>query len=182
MTTDPAPHLFWITSRAAGTVALVTASLAVCVGLLMSIRWLKGRGPDLRVVHEILSLSTLVAIAVHGLVLVGDSFLHPSLADVTIPFVSGYKTIWTTLGIISGWALVVLGLSYYARGRIGPARWRRLHRWIAVAWILGVVHGLMEGTDAGTTWFVLTVAAAVLPPFAMLAARHAAAPPGRATA
>ncbi len=45
-----------------------------------------------------------------------------------------------------------------------------------MAWILGVVHGLMEGTDAGTTWFVLTVAAAVLPPFAMLAARHAAAP------
>ena len=88
MTTDPAPHVFWITSRAAGTVALVTASLAVCLGLLMSTRWLKGRGPDLRVAHEILSLSTLVAIAVHGLVLVGDSFLHPSLADISSAFAS----------------------------------------------------------------------------------------------
>ena len=34
MTTNPGPHLFWITSRAAGTVALVLASLAVSLGLL----------------------------------------------------------------------------------------------------------------------------------------------------
>ena len=47
MTTDPMPHLFWITSRAAGTVALATASLAVALGLTMSTRLLKRRGPDL---------------------------------------------------------------------------------------------------------------------------------------
>ena len=40
----------------------------------------------------------------------------------------------------------------------------------------------MEGTDAGAPWFLLTVAAAVLPPFALLAARHAAAPREEATA
>ena len=132
MTTDPGPHLLWITSRAAGTVALVTASVAVALGLLMSTRWLKGRGPDLRVAHEVLSLTTLVAIAVHGVVLLGDGFLHPSLADVTIPFVSDYKTVWTTLGIVSGWALAFLGLSYYARKHIGPgagARCTASPRW-----------------------------------------------------
>src|SRR5690349_21689281 len=107
MATDPSPQLFWITSRAAGSVALVTASLAVCVGLLMGTRWLKGRGPDLRVAHEILSLSTIVAIVVHGATLLGDKFLHPSVADITVPFVSYYKTIWTSLGIISGWALIL---------------------------------------------------------------------------
>ena len=37
-TTNAGPHLFWITSRAAGTAALVLASLAVCLGLLMSTR------------------------------------------------------------------------------------------------------------------------------------------------
>jgi methionine sulfoxide reductase heme-binding subunit len=171
MTTDPAPHLFWITSRAAGTVALVTSSLAVCLGLLMATKLRKGRGPDLRVAHEILSLSTLVAIAVHGLVLIGDAFLHPSLADVTIPFVSGYRTFWTSLGILSGWALVLLGVSYYARKLIGLQRWRTLHRFTALAWVLGVAHSLGEGTDAGQTWFLVMTAVVAVPALLLLVTR-----------
>src|SRR5437870_2938965 len=129
MATDASPHLFWITSRAAGAAALVLASLSVCLGLLMATRLLKrAGGPDLRVAHEALSLATMAAIAVHGLALLGDHYLHPSLADIAVPFASGYKTVWTTLGIVSGWALVALGVSYYARARIGQQRWRTLHR------------------------------------------------------
>jgi sulfoxide reductase heme-binding subunit YedZ len=176
MTTDPGPHLFWITSRAAGTVALVTASVAVALGLLMSTRWLKGRGPDLRVAHEVLSLTTLVAIAVHGVVLLGDAFLHPSLADLAIPLVSGYKTVWTTLGIVSGWALAFLGLSYYARKHIGARRWRALHRFTALAWVLGVAHSLGEGTDAGQVWFLAMTAVVAVPAALLLVGRLTAAP------
>ena len=57
--------------------------------------------------------------------------------------------------------LILLGLSYYVRGRIGPARWRKLHRFTALAWVLGVVHAVGEGTDAGAAWFLLTAAAVV---------------------
>jgi len=78
MHTDPTPHLFWITSRAAGIAALVLASLAVWLGLLMSTKLLRGRAADLRVAHEILSLSTIVAIVLHAAALFGDRFLHPS--------------------------------------------------------------------------------------------------------
>ena len=67
--------------------------------------------------------------------MLGDQFLHPSLADISIPLVSGYKTLWTTLGIVAGWGLVLLGVSYYARRRIGAARWRKLHRFTALAWV-----------------------------------------------
>ena len=171
MATDPSPHLFWITSRAAGSVALVTASLAVCLGLLMSTRWLKGRGPDLRVAHEILSLSTIVAIVVHGATLLGDKFLHPSVADITIPFVSDYKTIWTSLGIISGWALILLGLSYYFRKHIGVARWRSLHRFTALAWLLGVAHTLGEGSDAGQVWFLAMTGVVAVPAALLLVSK-----------
>ena len=41
MNTALTPHLFWITSRAAGFAALVLASLAVSLGLLMSAKLLK---------------------------------------------------------------------------------------------------------------------------------------------
>src|SRR5262249_45199415 len=164
-------HFFWITSRAAGIVALLASSLAVSLGLMMGGRLGKGRKPDLRITPEALSLATLTALAGHAPALLGDSFLHPSLADITIPFASGYMRFWTTIGIIGGWMLVILGLSYYVRGRIGPARWRKLHRFTALGWLLGVAHSIGEGTDAGTAWFLLAAAAVVLPASALLVAR-----------
>jgi sulfoxide reductase heme-binding subunit YedZ len=173
LATATGPHLFWITSRAAGIAALMLSSVSVCVGLLMGGRALKGRGPDLRAAHEALSLATIGALFVHGLSLIGDAFLHPSLADVSIPFVSGYKTLWTSTGIVAFWAMALLGLSYYARSRIGVQRWRRLHRFTALAWILGLVHSLGEGTDAGQTWFLAMVGIVVIPAIALLVVRHA---------
>ncbi|MGA2925001.1 MAG: ferric reductase-like transmembrane domain-containing protein [Solirubrobacteraceae bacterium] len=171
MTTDLTPHLFWITSRAAGFAALILASLAVCIGLLMSTKLLKRRGPDLIATHEILSLATIVAIAVHALALLGDQYLRPSLADIAIPFVSSYKSLWTSLGIVSGWSLILLGLSYYARRRIGAKRWRKLHRFTALAWLAGLVHALGEGTDAGQVWFLAMVAIVTIPALGLLATR-----------
>ena len=85
-------------------------------------RLTKGRLPDLKVTHEALSLATIAALLIHALALVGDGYLSPSLADVSIPFVWEYQRVWSTLGIVAGWSLIVLGLSYYARGRVGAAR------------------------------------------------------------
>ncbi len=171
MTTDPGPHLFWITSRAAGSVALILSSVGVCLGLAMGTSWLKRSCRDLRSTHEVISLATMAALLVHGLALIGDRFLHPSLADVAIPFVSGYKTIWTSIGIVGAWAMIVLGLSYYARRQIGQQRWRTLHRFTALAWALGVIHTLGEGTDAGEAWFLGMTAVVVLPALALLVGR-----------
>jgi methionine sulfoxide reductase heme-binding subunit len=171
VSTDPAPHLFWITSRAAGSAALLLSSLAVSLGLLMGARLLRNRALDLRATHEAVTLATMVAIAVHGLSLLGDSYLDPSFADVSVPFVSGYERGWTSTGIIGGWALVVLGLSYYARGLIGHQRWRRLHRLTVPAWALGLAHSLGEGTDAGRLWFLTIVGIVVVPAAVLFVAR-----------
>jgi methionine sulfoxide reductase heme-binding subunit len=171
LATAVGPHLFWITSRAAGIAALALSSLSVCVGLLMGGRMLRRNRPELRVTHEALSLATLAALVVHGLTLLGDSYLHPSLGDIAIPFLSGYKTLWTSMGIVAFWALLVLGLSYYARGRIGVQRWRTLHRFAALAWILGLAHSLGEGTDAGQTWFLASIAIVVVPALVLLLVR-----------
>jgi sulfoxide reductase heme-binding subunit YedZ len=164
-------HLFWITSRAAGTVALLASSVAVAVGLTMGGKLLKGRGPDLRIAHEALSMATLIALVIHAVALLGDNFLHPSVADIAIPFVSGYKTLWTTTGIVAGWTMIILGLSFYARGRIGQQRWRKLHRFTALAWVLGLIHALGEGTDAGQAWFLIATAVVAVPAGALLVAR-----------
>jgi methionine sulfoxide reductase heme-binding subunit len=177
-------HLLWIVSRAAGTAALLFSSLAVGLGLIMALKLIRHRGPDLRVTHEALSLATIVAIVIHAVSLLGDHFLKPSLADITIPFVSGYKEPWMSLGIVAGWAMIILGLSYYARRHIGSQRWRKLHRLTSVAWVAGLAHSFGEGTDAGLVWFVLCAGLVVLPATFLLIYRWlpGATPPAPAPA
>jgi sulfoxide reductase heme-binding subunit YedZ len=165
-------HLFWITSRAAGTLSLLFASAAMAVGLAMSGRMIRGRAADLRVTHEALSLAALVALVVHAVSLLGDGYTGLGLADIAIPFASSYREPWMALGIAGGWLLLILGVSYYLRARIGVERWRRLHRWTALAWAMGVIHAVGQGTDAGLTWFLAAVGIVAVPALALLVSRH----------
>jgi sulfoxide reductase heme-binding subunit YedZ len=164
-------HFFWITSRAAGIVALILASAAVGVGVSIRGPHVDGRGVDLRVIHEALALATIAALVLHATALLGDSYFQASIADISIPFARDYREPYMAIGIIAGWGLLLLGLSYYARKRIGIARWRVLHRFTALAWLLGVIHTLGEGSDAGRAWFLAMVAIAVLPVLALILAR-----------
>ena len=171
--TGAGEHLFWITSRAAGVAALLIASAAVAAGLAIGAKSgpLRGNAAQARTLHEALSLATIAALALHGLALLGDGWLRPGLAGIAIPFASSYRPFWTGIGIIGGYGIAALGLSYYARVRIGVARWRTLHRFVAVFWLLGVGHSLGAGTDAGQPWFLALTAAAVLPPLVLLGLR-----------
>jgi methionine sulfoxide reductase heme-binding subunit len=63
---------------------------------------------------------------------------------------------------------------YYARRRIGLDRFKRLHRFTALAWLMGLAHSLGEGTDAGQAWFLVMIAIVAAPALALLARRHIA--------
>ncbi|HVS99762.1 MAG TPA: ferric reductase-like transmembrane domain-containing protein [Solirubrobacterales bacterium] len=160
-------HLFWITSRAAGGAALILASAAVAVGLMVSAGRSGSNKRDLRAIHEALSLTTLTMVVLHGLSLLGDSYLDPGLSGIAIPFAGFYRPLWTALGIIAGYGLAALGLTYYMRDRIGAARWRRLHRLTALFWALAIVHTIGAGSDAAQLWF-LAISGVVVVPAALL--------------
>lgn len=165
--------LFWVISRGAGTTALILSSAAVGVGLTMGGKLVRRGAADRRAYHEILSLAVMVAIAVHGLALLGDTYLHVSLLDVTVPFAFSYKTVATALGIVAGWAMICLGLSYYARKRIGISRWKVIHRFTLLAWLLGLVHTFTVGSDRGQLWFVALILLTAAPAMVFLIARIA---------
>jgi methionine sulfoxide reductase heme-binding subunit len=175
LVTSVGPHLFWITSRATGTAALVLSSASVGAGLLIGARAdpRKGLSTDAKALHEALALATLVAIAIHGATLLGDHYLHPTVFDISIPFTGGYRPFWTGIGITAGWGLAALGLSYYARSRVGQSRWRALHRFTAAFWVLGIAHSIGAGTDGGQLWFLLIVAAPAVPALILLLSRLA---------
>lgn len=163
--TDVSQHLFWLTSRALGVTALVLVSVSVGLGLAMASKLVRGPGVPARVkrVHEATALTALIAIAAHGLVLLGDSYLRPNLTDLVLPFAMANQPLWTGVGIIGGWLAAILGLSFYVRRWIGPSLWRRMHRWTLAVYVLAVVHTLGSGTDAGSSWLLLVLIATALP-------------------
>jgi sulfoxide reductase heme-binding subunit YedZ len=170
--TDPSHYLFWITSRAAGTSAMVLASASVGVGLAMGGKLFKRFfGPDRLYVHQTLSLAVMVALAMHAVALLGDTYLRPTVLDVTVPFALAYRTIPTSIGIVSAWALLILGLSYYFRSKIGHRRWRAIHGWTVLAWIGGLLHTFTEGTDAGQLWFIALILLTAAPALILLLIR-----------
>jgi methionine sulfoxide reductase heme-binding subunit len=162
--TDPASHVWWLASRASGVVALVLVTISVAIGLTMSAKLMRERklGPTLMAIHEHTALVALLAIGVHGLTLLGDPWLRPSVAGIAVPFVIDYRTLFTGVGIIAGWLAALLGLSFYLRKHIGAKLWRRAHRATFAVWVLGLVHTIGAGTDAHTPWLrefmVLTAA------------------------
>lgn len=162
---DPSQHVFWLASRAFGVVAIVLVSLSVGVGLALAGRL--GRRPGLpaklKRTHESLALAGLFAIAIHGLLLLGDSYLRPGLAGIALPFALASQPVWTGLGIIGGWLAAIVALSFYVRRWIGVAVWRWLHRWTLAVYVLGIAHTLGSGTDARSVWLLGLLAVTAMP-------------------
>ena len=151
---DPAEFGWWLASRAAGVVALLCITVSVGIGLAMAGRVSKrpALARTLLSVHQQTALIGLVAIAVHGITLLGDRFLSPSLGDIALPFTSEHEPLWTGLGVTGGWLAAILGLSYWVRHRIGAGLWRKLHRATILVYVLSVAHTLGAGTDASEPW------------------------------
>jgi sulfoxide reductase heme-binding subunit YedZ len=181
---NPTEHAWWLASRASGIVAICLITASVFIGLTLSTRVMKGPGLSrwLATTHEHAALAGLVAIAIHGVTLLGDPFLKPGLTGIAVPFAGDLKPLMVGLGIIGGYLAALTGLTFYARKRIGVARWRKLHRLTIVAYALSVVHTVGAGTDfAAGSWARLAVIApagpiAVLFAQRMLAGRSAPSP------
>jgi methionine sulfoxide reductase heme-binding subunit len=162
---DPMDYGWWLAGRASGIVALVLIALSVAIGLAMAAKAFRRPGlPRILIaVHEHAALAALVAIAVHGITLLGDGWLNPGPVGIAVPFVMDHEPVFTGLGIVGGYLAAILGLTFYIRRRIGTRRWRNLHRLTPVVYVLGVVHTLGSGSDAGTAWMAALLLATGTP-------------------
>lgn len=175
MSSDPT---FWIASRAAGVTALLLLTGSVILGLTLGGR-LAGpsargffRASNLKQLHERSSQIGLSLIALHGLLLLGDEWLHPTLSQLAVPFTLDYRPAFTGLGVIAGYGMLLLGLSYYVRDVVGRARWAKLHRFTLAAWALAVAHTLGSGTDATDGWLFFPVLVSIAAVGALAWARY----------
>jgi sulfoxide reductase heme-binding subunit YedZ len=158
-------QFFWLASRSVGVIAIVLVSISVCFGLALAARVGRGPGVAVRVktLHEALALAGLGAIVLHGALLLGDPYTHPGVSQIVVPFTFEPNPVWTGLGVIAGWLAALVTASFYARRWIGAKNWRKLHRLSFAVYAMGVVHAIGAGSDIGSPWMIVTLAAAAAP-------------------
>lgn len=184
MRREPLEYAWWLASRAAGGLALLLVTASVLIGLLMASGLLRKPGLKKRLLalHEHTALIALVAIAVHGITLLGDRTIAPGPVGVLVPFLTPYRAVYTGIGIVGGYLIGALALSFYVRKRIGARRWRSLHRFTVLAYVLSLAHAIGAGSDAEIPAVRYGVLASVLPAavlFVIRSERGAARKPAR---
>lgn len=141
---------YWYMARSGGIVAYLLMWLSVVWGLTLSTKISDGLvpAPIAYGLHEFLSILAVLFAALHAIVLLGDEYIDFNVFHLTIPFIAPYEPLWTGLGTLSLYLSAALTGSFYVRKQIGQKRWRALHYFTFVAYLLILAHGLMAGTDS----------------------------------
>lgn len=161
-------HLLWFLNRGTGVVLVAVLTLSVALGVLATAPGGLRRWPRfaLQSLHRNVALIACGLLLAHAVTPVLDSYVSHyatiSWLDVAVPFVSAYKTLGIGLGTLALDLVLVIVLSSLARHRLSHRTWFRLHLLTYAAWALGVVHGLLVGTDARTPWSLAVNAASIL--------------------
>ena len=136
----------------AGVLALVGLTGSVLLGLLATDRIVMTPGHRVmaQAVHRAFSFGTLAFLVIHIVTEILAQRSH--VIDAVVPFLSPYRTFYIGLGTIASDLIVLLVVTSIVRKRFtehGKAwRWRAIHYASYVAFVFGVLHGLLGGRTA----------------------------------
>jgi predicted ferric reductase len=150
--------IVWDTARASGLTAYLLGTLAVIVGLMLSLKWQSPRWwPRLinNEMHNFLSLLSVIFVVIHVASVWIDPFTRFGWAAIFIPFVSNYRPLGMALGIVGLYLGLALSASVWLRPKIGYLWWRRIHYLTLLVYVFILIHVLLTGTDAHASWVVV---------------------------
>jgi DMSO/TMAO reductase YedYZ heme-binding membrane subunit len=136
----------------AGVFALIGLAASVGVGLVATDRIIMTPGHRVmaQALHRAVSFGALAFLVIHIVTEILAQRAH--VIDAFIPFLSPYRTFYIGLGTIASDLIVLITVSSIWRKRFtahGKAwRWRAIHYSSYLAFVLGVMHGLLGGRAA----------------------------------
>jgi DMSO/TMAO reductase YedYZ heme-binding membrane subunit len=136
----------------AGVFALIGLTASVGVGLVATDRIIMTPGHRVmaQAVHRAVSFGALAFLVIHIVTEILAQRVH--VIDAFIPFLSPYRTFYIGLGTIASDLIVLITVSSIWRKRFtahGKAwRWRAIHYSSYLAFVFGVMHGLLGGRAA----------------------------------
>ena len=172
-------QLNWAVARTSGFAAFLAATGAVVLGARRpSALPIGGLPARVYALHRALGIASVLAMSVHLVALWADNFVEFTWGQLLfVPWTSDYRPLAVTLGWL---AMVSLALTAASGGlrRLVPG-WRIVHALAYLTFALGLVHGLLAGSDSGSPW-ALAFYAATLLAVAWTLTRRFKHPPGPA--
>lgn len=158
--------LLWFLNRSTGIVLLVLLTATTVLGVL-ALGGRPGRGVPrfvTQAVHRNLALFSVVALVVHVVTAVADSFVDIRWWHALVPVGATYEPLWLGLGAFSLDLIAAVVVTSLLRTRLSHRAWRGTHLLAWLAWVAAVAHSVGMGTDvgAGATWAVAPVLTCVL--------------------
>jgi predicted ferric reductase len=140
----------WYVARASGITLYLLLWASMMLGLGMTTKFLDRRVGRATVfsLHAYVTSLSYAFLAMHMLSLSADRFSAFSLRDLLIPFRSPVREPWTGFGVIAGYLMIGLGMSFSARKLTGYRLWRLAHWLTFPLYLTALAHGLGGGTDA----------------------------------
>lgn len=144
--------LTWGVARSSGFVAFLAATGAVILGARRpSALPIGGLPARVYALHRALGIGSVTALAVHLAALWTDGFVSFTWGQLLfLPWTSEYEPLAVTLGWLAMISLVLTAASGGLR-RLLPG-WRIVHALAYLTFALGLVHGLLAGSDSGSPW------------------------------
>ena len=136
----------------AGVFALIGLTGSVMVGLVATDRIVMtpGHRVTAQAVHRAASFGALAFLVIHIVTEILAQRVH--ILDAFIPFLSPFRTFYIGLGTIASDLILLIVITSILRKRFtthGKAwRWRAIHYSAYVAFVFGVLHGLLGGREA----------------------------------
>lgn len=136
-------------SSYAGLVAVALATVNICLGLLIAVRyspvryWPHRKHVNIFKFHTWTGYAVLAFVILHPVLLLLVRSPHFRIFDVVVPVQSPQQPLENTLGAIAFYATVIVVVSSIYRLPIGRKLWKRLHFLVYPAAALLFVHGIL---------------------------------------
>lgn len=150
----------WVLIRLFGLLSYLFFTLSVSFGMLGQFRSLKAKKTLLFQLHLSSAWAGMMAVLVHMLMLLIDSYQPYELIELLIPFTASYSPILSGVGTIA--FLLTLSVIFTSDTMVkllGRPLWKKIHILVFPAWLGIVIHGLFLGTDSSNSavyWFYIS--------------------------
>ncbi|WP_162515361.1 ferric reductase-like transmembrane domain-containing protein [Paenibacillus pinistramenti] len=149
----------WTTTRAAAFTSYLLLFAAMTAGLLQGGTWATGaRKAKLNMIHQWSGWFGILFGMLHGLVLTFGTDVPYDLKGILVPFASDYEPVWSGLGTLALYGMILLVATSDLMKKLGKKVWRAIHFLAAPTYVMALLHGIMEGSDTSRMAFTIMYA------------------------
>ena len=139
-----------------GLLAVLLATVNVCLGLLIAVRyspwrWWPHRRINLFAVHNWTGYFLMISVLTHPVILLFTTQPRWRWIDVAVPLGSPVQPVENTIGAVGLYLLAVVVVTSYFRRQLGRGTWKRFHFFVYAAAICVFIHGILANPELKST-------------------------------